>query len=563
MKIVVIGGTGLIGSKLVNKLRAMGEEVLAASPDSGVNTLTGEGLGEALAGAQVVVDVSNSPSFEDEAVMKFFKTATGNLLAAEKSAGVRHHVAVGIVGSDRLQDSGYMRAKLAQEDLVKSSGIPYTIVRSTQFFEFIGRMAQEAADRKSVRVSSAYFQPIASDDVVDALAKVAVEPPLNRTIEVAGPERVHLDELVRRVFAAKGDTREVITDRTARYFGAQLGKLSLTPAAPAVLGAVHFAAWMSSAGPSSARSPAQPASRTNSKRPTEGSFEGVEGVKIFTRRWQPADEPRGVVVISHGLNAHSGLYEWAAQQFTANGLAVYALDHRGRGRSEGERFFVKKFAHWTSDLATFIDIVKAREPGLPVYLLGHSAGGVIACAYALDHQDEIAGLICEDFAYQVPGPEIALAIVKGVSHLAPHAHVLRLKNEDFSRDPAVVAALNADPLIANEAQPSETIAELVRADEMLKKGFEQITLPLLILHGTADKVTKPSGSKEFYERAGSTDKTLKLYEGHFHDLLADVGKQQVMADIQAWIDVRLMTDSPGSRRESRKSPEAPAARRSP
>jgi acylglycerol lipase len=274
---------------------------------------------------------------------------------------------------------------------------------------------------------------------------------------------------------------------------------------------------------------------------TEGNFEGVEGIKIFTREWQPAGEPRGVVVISHGLNAHSGLYEWAAQQFTSHGLAVYALDHRGRGRSEGERFFVKKFADWTQDLATFIDIVKKREPGLPVFLLGHSAGGVIACVYTLEHQDEIAGLICEDFAYQVPGPEVALSILKGVSHLAPHAHVLKLKNKDFSRDPAVVAALNADPLIANESQPSETVAELVRADELLKRSLQRITLPLLILHGTADKVTKPSGSKEFYERAGSRDKTLKLYEGHFHDLLADVGKEQVMADIQAWIDAHLET----------------------
>src|SRR5262245_7043746 len=186
MKIVVIGGTGLIGSKLVTKLRAMGEEVLAASPDSGVNTLTGEGLAEALAGAQVVVDVSNSPSFEDEAVMKFFKTATGNLLAAEKTAGVSHHVALCIVGTDRLQESGYMRAKLAQENLIESSGVPYTIVRSTQFFEFIGRIAQETSDGKSVRVSSAYVQPIASNDVVAALAEVAVGSPVNGTMEVAG-----------------------------------------------------------------------------------------------------------------------------------------------------------------------------------------------------------------------------------------------------------------------------------------------------------------------------------------------------------------------------------------
>jgi acylglycerol lipase len=274
---------------------------------------------------------------------------------------------------------------------------------------------------------------------------------------------------------------------------------------------------------------------------TEGSFEGVEGVTIFTREWQPAGEPRGVVVISHGLNSHSGLYEWAAQRFTSNGLAVYALDHRGRGRSEGERFFVQKFADWTNDLASFIEIVKEREPGVPVFLLGHSAGGVIACGYALEHQDEIAGLICEDFAYQVPAPDVVLAIVKGISRVAPHARVLKLKNEDFSRDPGVVAAMNADPLIANESQPSETVAELVRADELLGKAFGRITLPLLILHGTADKVTKPSGSKEFYKKAGSRDKTLKLYEGHFHDLLADVGKQEVMADIQAWIDARRPT----------------------
>ncbi|HEY7374910.1 MAG TPA: lysophospholipase [Polyangia bacterium] len=284
---------------------------------------------------------------------------------------------------------------------------------------------------------------------------------------------------------------------------------------------------------------------------TEGSFAGVGGIKIFTRAWQPAGSPRGVVVISHGFNAHSGMYQWVAEQFTAKGLAVYALDHRGRGRSDGERFFVKKFADYTQDLATFIDMVKAREPDLPVFLLGHSAGGVIACGYTLEHQDEIAGLICEDFAYQVPAPDIALAILKGVSHVAPHAHVLKLKNEDFSRDPAVVAALNADPLIANESQPSETMAEMIRADELLKKSFGKFTLPLLILHGTGDKVTKASGSKEFYEKAGSSDKTLKLYEGHYHDLLADIGKQQVMADIQTWIDAHLETDIPRRPRELR------------
>src|SRR5216110_1274172 len=163
---------------------------------------------------------------------------------------------------------------------------------------------------------------------------------------------------------------------------------------------------------------------------SEETFEGYGGLKIFYRSWRPSTKTRGLVVISHGFNAHSGQYEWVAQQFVSHGLAVYALDHRGRGRSEGERFFVKKFTDWTTDLATFIDMVKAREPGLPVFLLGHSAGGVIACGYTLEHQDEIAGLICEDFSYQVPAPDIALAILKGISYVAPHAHVFKLKNED-------------------------------------------------------------------------------------------------------------------------------------
>jgi len=244
MKIVVIGGTGLIGSKLVEKLRERGEEVLAASPDSGVNTLTGEGLAEALAGAQVVVDVSNSPSFEDEAVMKFFQTSTHNLLGAEAVAGVRHHVALSVVGTDRLQESGYFRAKMAQENLIKASQIPYTVLRSTQFFEFLSRIAQASADGKSLRVASAYIQPIVSDDVVSALADVTVGSPVNGTIEVAGPERFHLDDLVRRVLKATGDAREVITDGDARYFGARLGEETLTPESPALVGTMHFADWV-------------------------------------------------------------------------------------------------------------------------------------------------------------------------------------------------------------------------------------------------------------------------------------------------------------------------------
>lgn len=272
---------------------------------------------------------------------------------------------------------------------------------------------------------------------------------------------------------------------------------------------------------------------------TEGSFPGVGGLSIFTRTWRPATPPRAVVVIAHGFNSHSGQYEWVAEQFVKHGLAVYALDHRGRGRSDGERFYVEHFTDYTSDLATFITATKAKEPGLPVFLLGHSAGGVISCGYVLEHQTELAGFICESFAYRVPAPNLLLAIVKGISGFVPRAQVLMLQNVQFSRDPAVVARLNADPLIRGEKQPAKTVAEMVRANEMLEVSFPKITLPVLIIHGTEEQTTRPAGSRFFYETVGSADKTLKLYEGHFHDLFADHGRERVMADVQEWIDTRL------------------------
>jgi acylglycerol lipase len=275
----------------------------------------------------------------------------------------------------------------------------------------------------------------------------------------------------------------------------------------------------------------------------ESSFEGVGGLKIFTRNWQPEGAARGVVVIVHGFNSHSGQYLWVGEQLSSNGLAVYALDLRGRGRSEGERNYVEKMTDYTGDLQTLVMTAKAENPGLPVFLLGHSAGGVVSCLFALEYRAEIEGLICESFAFQVPAPDFALAVLKGLSYIAPHFHSIKLKNEDFSRDLKVVEAMNADPLIKDEAQPIETMAELVRADERLKKEFPLIKLPLLILHGTADKAAKPSGSQFFYDTAGSPDKTLKLYEGHYHDLLNDLDKEVVMADIQNWIDERIPAEN--------------------
>ena len=245
MKIVVIGGSGLIGSKTVNRLRDAGHEVVAASPNTGVNTITGEGLPEALAGAQVVVDVANSPSFEDKAALEFFQTSGRNLLAAEATAGVGHHVALSVVGTERLQQSGYFRAKLAQEKLIKASGIPYTIVRSTQFFEFLRGIAQSGTAGKTVDLSPAYVQPIASDDVAAAMADVTLGKPVNGTIEIAGPERVRLNELVGRYLKATNDPREVVTDVHAHYFGAELNDQSLVPGDNPRIGAIRFEEWFS------------------------------------------------------------------------------------------------------------------------------------------------------------------------------------------------------------------------------------------------------------------------------------------------------------------------------
>jgi uncharacterized protein YbjT (DUF2867 family) len=245
LKIVVIGGSGLIGKKLVKNLREQGHEVVAASPSSGVNTLTGEGLAEALAGAQVVVDVANSPSFEDKAVLEFFETSGRNLLAAEATAGVGHHVALSVVGTDRLLVSGYFRAKMAQENLIKASPVPYTIVRATQFFEFMGSIAQSATDGQTVRLSSALLQPIASDDVAAVMADVAVKEPVNGMVELAGPQLIPLDELVRQFLRATGDARKVTTDVHALYFGIELNDQSLTPGDNPRIGPTRFEDWLS------------------------------------------------------------------------------------------------------------------------------------------------------------------------------------------------------------------------------------------------------------------------------------------------------------------------------
>jgi uncharacterized protein YbjT (DUF2867 family) len=245
MKIVVIGGTGLIGTKLVHKLHQRGHEVVAASPKSGVNTITGEGLREALIGAQVVVDVANSPSFEDKPALEFFETSGRNLLGAERTAGVRHHVALSVVGTERLLASGYFRAKMAQENLIKASSTPYTIVRATQFFEFVGAIGQTATEGQSIRLPPALMQPIGADDVAALLADVAVGPPVNGIVELAGPEPIRMDQLVQQFLEATGDKRQVTTDTNALYYGLKVNDQSLTPGSNPRIGPTRFKDWLS------------------------------------------------------------------------------------------------------------------------------------------------------------------------------------------------------------------------------------------------------------------------------------------------------------------------------
>jgi len=275
----------------------------------------------------------------------------------------------------------------------------------------------------------------------------------------------------------------------------------------------------------------------------ESSFESTGGVKIATRSWSAEGKPRAIMILVHGFNAHSGYMVWPGEQFSASGFATYALDLRGRGKSEGERFYIESFWEYLADVDGLVRIAREENPGLPVYMLGHSAGGVIATSYVFDHQPEIAGLICESFAFDVGIPDVASLILKGLSHLAPHLHVFTLKNEIFSRDPDAVARMNNDPLIANESQPATTSAELLKAADALLKNMPKFTTPVFIIHGTADKATRYQGSQYFYDHAGSTDKTLKLYEGYYHDLLNDVDKEIVMKDILEWLNERVPTES--------------------
>jgi alpha-beta hydrolase superfamily lysophospholipase len=271
----------------------------------------------------------------------------------------------------------------------------------------------------------------------------------------------------------------------------------------------------------------------------ESSFEGVGGLRIATRSWQPSGSPRAVMILVHGFNAHSGYMVWPGEQLSANGFACYALDLRGRGNSEGERFYVEELSDYLGDVDKLVEIARAENPGLPVYVLGHSAGGVISSNYVFEHQDKIAGLVCESFAFDVGLPHLVKLALEGVGYLLPHVHVFSLNNADFSRDPAHVERMNTDPLIAKESQPAETARVLLLAADTLKERMPDLKVPVFIIHGTEDKATRPVGSQYFYDHAGSSDKTLKLYEGHFHDLLADTDKEVVMGDILAWLDARI------------------------
>ena len=276
----------------------------------------------------------------------------------------------------------------------------------------------------------------------------------------------------------------------------------------------------------------------NAIRRAEEKIPGGGGA-LFIRSWRPEGEARAVIVIVPGFNSHSGYYQWAGPRLAENGFATYALDLRGRGQSDGPRYFVETVEEYTADVGALVQTAKRREPNCPVYLFGHSAGGVISCIYTLDHPSDLSGLICESFAFQVYAPDFVLAVVKGISRVVPRAPILKLPNGDFSRLRSVVSAMDSDPFVNAEVEPASTVAAMARANSRLKAEFPRITLPLLILHGTADKVTKPGGSQFFDDTAGAADKTLRLYEGHVHDLLSDTGQEKVLDEIVAWVGARV------------------------
>jgi acylglycerol lipase len=278
----------------------------------------------------------------------------------------------------------------------------------------------------------------------------------------------------------------------------------------------------------------------------ERTFDGVGGLKIATRSWRPEGAVRGIMILIHGFNSHSGYFAWPAEQFAGSGFAAYALDHRGRGKSEGERFYVERFSDWLEDLDKLVGIARSENPSVPVYVLGHSVGGVIASSYVFEHQTEISGLICESFAFDVGLPHLVQLALEGASYLVPHLPVYSLKNEIFSRDPDVVTQMNNDPLIANESQPAETASEVLKAAARLKENMPNFKVPVFIIHGTDDKATRPEGSQYFYDNVGSEDKTLKLYDGGYHDLLNDLDKELVMADILAWVNERIRREAAAS-----------------
>lgn len=271
---------------------------------------------------------------------------------------------------------------------------------------------------------------------------------------------------------------------------------------------------------------------------TTSTFINNSGQSIFYRNWK-THHPNGIVLIVHGLNSHSGYYQNFAQQLTENNFEVYAADLRGRGHSDGERYYIADYRDIIADINQLSIIVKTEYPTLPIFLFGHSAGGVFASVYAIRYQYKLQGLISESFAFQIPAPDFALAFIKWMSRIIPHAQLVKLKNEDFSRDKFMVGTMNKDPLLANEKQPAKTMQQLLLAAEYLKKEMAEIKLPLLVLHGTSDKATKPGGSKYFVEHASSVDKQLKLYEGHFHDLLNDHDNAIVVSDIISWLNQRV------------------------
>ena len=533
MKIVVIGGTGLIGSKVVGKLREQGHEAVAASPDTGVNTITGEGLALALMDASVVVDVSNSPSLEPAAALAFFETSTHNLLAAEVAAGVGHHVALSIVGAERLPESGYIRAKIAQERLIEESSVPYSLVRATQFFEFVKGIAAAATDGDTVRLAPVLVQPVAADDVAGVVCSVALGRPVNRTVEVAGPERMRFDALIQRGLRAHGDPRKVVADPHARYFGAELSERTLVAGDDARTGKTTFEDWLRQ--PTHERAGLAPAERGAHMT----TIKTKDGASIFYKDWGEGQP----VVFSHGWPLNGDAWDEQLFFLASRGYRAIAHDRRGHGRSS-QTWRGNDMNTYADDLAQLIEQLDLKK----AVLVGHSTGGGEVTRYIGRHgtrrvaKAALIGAVPPLLLKSEANPEgLPLALFDGL-----RAGIASDRSQFYKEFAVPFYGANRPESKVSQALRDQFWLQCMQvglkgaldcvkafSETDFTEDLKKFDVPTLILHGEDDQIV-PIALSAMRSSKLVKNATLKVYPGAPHALTA-THQEQFNADLLAFI----------------------------